>query len=232
MRLAVLGDVHANHLALRAVLDAARDHGVDQLLVTGDLVGYYFWPRETLELLGAWKSIVVRGNHEDMLCEARRKPETLDIVERKYGSGLRIALDTLSEPQLRWLEDLPHPLELSLDGRRIQLCHGTPWDVDEYLYPDAAEEKLARCASGQFDWVLLGHTHYAMERQHGHTRIVNPGSVGQPRDRKPGAHWALLDTEKNSIAHHCESYDTAWIADQCQRLQPEMPYLWKVLTRV
>jgi putative phosphoesterase len=231
MKIALLGDVHGNHLALAAVLNAARRQGVEKLLVTGDLVGYYFWPREVLDLLAGWDLAVVRGNHEDMLARVRRDPTAFGEIERKYGTGLRTALEQLSPRQIAWLEELPHPLTVDIDGHRILLCHGAPWDVDHYVYPDASDADFERCAQQDCDIVVMGHTHYPLERTVGRTRIVNPGSVGQPRNRQPGAHWALLDTGTARVEAHREDYDIAWIMDRARELQPQLPYLWKVLAR-
>ena len=70
MRIALLGDIHGNSFALAAVLEAARAAHVEKLLITGDFVGYYFWPREVLDMLDDWDVAAVRGNHEDMLVDA------------------------------------------------------------------------------------------------------------------------------------------------------------------
>jgi predicted phosphodiesterase len=137
VKLALLGDIHGNHLALRVVLDAASSAGAECLLVTGDLVGYYYAPLEVLKMLQAWDRHVVRGNHEDMLNSVRSDPELLLQIDRRYGNGLRVAIEQLDTQQLDELCNLPHPLELEIDGCRMLLCHGAPWDVDQYVYPDA-----------------------------------------------------------------------------------------------
>ena len=231
MKVALLGDVHGNHLALAAVLNAARKHDVERLLLTGDLVGYYYWPREVLGLLETWDTEIVRGNHEEMLAEARKKPAFLEKAVRRYGSGLRVAIETLSPEQLEWLETLPHPKDLVIDGRKILLCHGSPWDLDQYIYPDEKEAVLAECAKSGHDWVVLGHTHHPMNRTCGATTIVNPGSVGQPRNRRPEAHWALLDTRTGQVEQFSEMYDATLAIQQARQRDPHIPYLWNVLSR-
>ena len=231
MKLALLGDIHGNHLALAAVLSAAQKNGVDKLLITGDIVGYYFWPGKVLELLTTWEKVVVRGNHEEMLAGARASPDYLNHVDRKYGTGLRVALNTLSIEQLDWLERLPHPRKVQIDGCSILLCHGSPWDLDQYIYPDAEEALLEKCSADKHNWVVLGHTHYPMQHVRGNTTIVNPGSVGQPRNRKPGAHWALLDTAAQIVSFRVESYDAGPVIKAARNLQPDIPYLANVLSR-
>lgn len=231
MRLALLGDVHGNDLALDAVLAAARAEGAEALLVTGDMVGYYFAPARVLDLLEGWRLWMVRGNHEDMLRDAAADPACLRQYEAQYGSGLRAALETLSPERIQRLASLPHPLEIELGSRRILLCHGAPWDNDHYVYPDAAEDVLQRCAAGGHDLVVLGHTHHAMVRRSGSTAVVNPGSVGQPRDRRSGAAWALYDSDSGDLTLKRESYPVQKIVDMARARAPELPYLAEVLTR-
>jgi Icc-related predicted phosphoesterase len=81
VKLALLGDIHGNHLALQVVLGAASSAGAECLLVTGDLVGYYYAPSEVLKMLRVWDRHVVRGNHEDMLHSVRSEPDLLLQVD-------------------------------------------------------------------------------------------------------------------------------------------------------
>lgn len=231
MKLALMGDIHGNDLALQAVLEAAAAAKVDRLLVTGDLVGYYFAPLRVLELLSGWKCDVVRGNHEEMLSKARSDENYLATVEMRYGSGVQVALEQLSSTQLDSLCSLPHPLELDIDGSRILLSHGAPWNLNQYIYPDADQEMLARYLPQNYNLVVMGHTHYPMLRHVGSTVVVNPGSVGQPRDWKPGACWALFDTKDHSVELRRESYDFSSLLRECQLRHPELPYLADVLER-
>lgn len=231
MKVALLGDIHGNGAALAAVLDAARRENVQRLLVTGDLVGYYFSPAEVLYMLQSWDTVMVRGNHEDMLARARDEPAMLESIGRRYGSGAAIALQELSDAQLEALCTLPHPLPVEVGTRRVLLCHGAPWDNDVYVYPDADAQTLARCAAPGYDAVVMGHTHHPFVREAGGVKLVNPGSVGQPRNRHPGAHWALLDTQTLEVTLRQEAYDYVTLAAEARRRHPELPYLSDVLTR-
>lgn len=231
MKLALLGDIHGNQLALEAVLASAQASGVDCLLVTGDLVGYYYEPLRVLEMLRSWDCHVVRGNHEDMLALARCDPDYLVKMESRYGSGVRIALEQLDEQSLDELCSLPHPLELTLDGCRVLLSHGSPWDNNQYIYPDSPSELYDRSAVEGFDLVVMGHTHYPFNCAIGGVLVVNPGSVGQPRNRQPGAQWAFFDTQSRNLEFHNEQYDCAVLVHECQRRNPDLPYLAEVLIR-
>jgi putative phosphoesterase len=232
MKLALLGDIHGNHLALKAVLDAARHRGVERLLITGDFIGYYFWPKEALALLAQWEFAAVRGNHEDMLAKARSNKEILHAIGFKHGTGLQVALEQLNQQQLDMLSFFPHPLDLDIEGCRILLCHGSPQDNACYIYPDTELEVLTRCAVQDVDLVVMGHTHYPLCRQIEKTLLVNPGSVGQPRNYRPGAHWALFDSESREISLYCEKYDLGRVVSEAGRRHPEIPYLAKVLERI
>lgn len=231
MKLALIGDIHGNADALGAVLAAAEKMDVEHLLVTGDLVGYYFAPAKVLELLAIWSKHIVRGNHEEMLVAARAERTALEAISTRYGSGIQIALEQLTENQLDEICSFPHPLKLDIDGCRILLCHGAHWDVDQYVYPDAKPELLERCCNLDFDFVVMGHTHYPMIKQVDNMQIINPGSVGQPRNGQPGAQWAFLDTISRHLEFRIEEYDRSSLIKECEARHPELPYLAEVLKR-
>lgn len=234
MKILVLSDIHGNADALRAVLDAAARAGAERILNAGDMVGYYHNPAEVLSLLADWPMDSVRGNHEDMIARALRDPATLDHCTGRYGHGLARALETLRPEQIDWLLALPVARRVTLGGLSILLAHGTPGDTDAYLYPDAAEDHLSMVeqeCDPRPDLLILGHTHYQHIWNRPTLRIVNPGSVGQPRDRRPGAAWALLDTKTGTVDLRREAYDSLPTATEARRLDPGLPYLWTVLER-
>ncbi len=231
MKVGLISDIHGNADALRAVLDAARRLQVDRLLSAGDLIGYYDQPAEVLGLLAGWNVSHVRGNHERMLSAVRAGSERLPRVEESYGPGLRLALETLDSPALDWLEGLPDRLDLEVSGRRLVLCHGSPWDPDLYIYPDAPDRTWDRCASMNADVIVCGHTHHPLSRKCGDVLLVNSGSVGQPRNRVPGAHWALLDVDRMQIEHRVETYDVGITAARILAANPSIPSLSEVLLR-
>lgn len=210
---------------------AAEKQQVEALLITGDLVGYYFRPLEVLKLLEPWPWRSVRGNHEDMLSVAKSNPSFLKKVNARYGSGLHAAIEQLSRLQLDELCALPHPTEIRIEKHKILLCHGSPWSTEEYIYPDADKNLLKRCSDTGFDVIVHGHTHYPAKHVVGKTLLVNPGSVGQPRNRKPGAHWAIFDAKTGELQFRCEGYDPTQILKECAQKNPELPYLAEILIR-
>ena len=185
---------------------------VDYLILTGDFVGYYYSPAEVLALLDPWPRAMVRGNHEDMLARTLREPSSIEEYTLTYGHGLQVAMRELSLDQLRQLTTLPERVSLEMDGLRILVAHGTPWEPDTYLYPDAPQAAWERFAEVGADIVVLGHTHYPMNRHvHG---------------------WALLDTRGKACTFFREPYDAASVCDTAARLDPGLPYLREVLYRV
>lgn len=231
MRLGLLGDIHGNADALKVVLAAARRRGVDALCVTGDFVGYYYRPAEVLDMLAEWTTYSVRGNHEQMLAHAISAPDSLAAYESRYGSGLRCAIEQLRAEQLEFLDRLPVMADLSFDGCRVILAHGAPWDTDQYVYPDAPSEMLERLAGLSADLVVLGHTHYRFHKTVAACQIANPGSVGQPRDRIPGAAWVLFDTETRDYQAYAEPYDIGPLVFEARQRDSRLTYLHEVLTR-
>lgn len=231
MTIGLLSDVHGNAVALQAVLTEAAEAGVSHLLVAGDIVGYYYEPARCLELLAAWPTTMVRGNHEDLLDESERDAVRASHLHAKYGSGLRVASATLSAEVRADMAAWPRGVSHEIDGCRITLCHGAPWATDDYVYPDAPADVWTRVAAGGDDLVVFGHTHYRVDRMVGETRIVNPGSVGQPRDGAGGACWATFDTARRSLVSRVTPYDRERVADDARQRDPHLPFLADVLFR-
>lgn len=216
---------------MEAVLDDVRRCAIDRLLIAGDFVGYYHRADEVFAFLSSWVWDGVQGNHDAMFAARRAGADDHDGYRKRYGHAIDRALETLAPDYSMLLVALPVTKELHLEGRRVLLCHGAPWQQDAYVYPTAPPETFARIAALQHDVVVLGHTHYPMVRREGSTLIVNPGSVGQPRDIGALASWAILDLTTCTATIRRVRFDpSATIAD-AQAHDPELPYLTEILTR-
>ena len=231
MKIAVLGDIHGNHLALEAVLKSAKDMGVESLMITGDIVGYYPFVNEVVELLDSWDSQIVMGNHELMMLEAMKDEAYLRKITKQYGSSIEVAIKTLSKNQIDKLINLPFTIHLDINSSSIILCHGSPVDVNEYIYPDANLSKLKWLQDISAEIIICGHTHYPMKLKYKDKMIINPGSVGQSRNGVAKAHWAIFDTEKNKFKFMLEDYNIQTIIDKVKITDPHNIYLQRVLTR-
>lgn len=230
MKVGLISDIHGNATALAAVLDAARAENVQRLICAGDFVGYYYEPEKCMDLLKGWEIESIRGNHEDMLFQLLKDP-ALDLkVKKKYGSALTMATEQLSGEQIKYLKSLPESKIIKINQKNILVCHGSPWDANYYIYPDANEEIFSRCASYGFDYIILGHTHYPLKVRNSQTWIINPGSVGQPRGKKRGvAHWAIIDIVEDVCVHYETKYDVSDVIAQVKKYDPDIAYLSSIL---
>lgn len=232
MKVGLLSDIHGNATALESVLSSAREKKVEKLLCCGDYVGYYYQAAKTLALLNEWEWEGVSGNHEAMLSDWLENRNRKKIKD-KYGSGIAIAAKELGEINAKFLFNKPSMTKILVDDKEVILCHGSPWNRDFYVYPDANKviiEKMEKY-DPSYDILVFGHTHYPILWEVGHKKIINPGSVGQPRDRKPGACWALWDTATNEVEFFREDYNCKPVIEMCEELDPENKYLKDVLVR-
>lgn len=231
MKFALLSDIHGNSFALEAVLNAVKKKSINTLIITGDFIGYYYWPVEVFDLLSSWHVIAIRGNHDRMLEFSNNKDYRLKI-RKKYGSGLDIAYEQLDRNTIEWLMDLPDKYEFKVNkDNKLLLCHGSPWDGDEYVYPNANDKSLNRYATLNVKWVVQGHTHYPMYEENGDVILINPGSIGQPRNSQTGAQWAQLDTNTNKVDFFCEQYDIKYVVQEAKKRDPEIAYLSNILQK-
>jgi diadenosine tetraphosphatase ApaH/serine/threonine PP2A family protein phosphatase len=210
MRYLVISDIHANLEAFDAVLAAAESVPYDRLLVLGDLVGYGADPNAVVEKVRAMQPFaIIRGNH-DKVGSGIESAEGFNAVAR---SAIRWTYETLTPDHREWLAQLPAG-PLVVDDL-VEICHGTPFDEDAYVFDDL--DALRALHAAERPLCLFGHTHvqvgYALtgdqftltaldlarpltiDVAEGTRHLVNPGSVGQPRDGDPRAGFALVDAD-------------------------------------
>lgn len=231
MRIAILADIHSNNRALSEVLRHARAAKVDQLIILGDIVGYYYEAKEVLDSLRPWPVIAIRGNHERWLGRAFKDENVAQKYCYKFGSALKIALRTLSSEQIAWLTSLPDRATISIEDVKLELCHGSPRDMDEYVYPDADPNLIEACLMPERDFVLTGHTHYPMTVVAGGTCLLNPGSVGQARDVGGFASWCLFDSRTRALRYFRTAYDVMSLVKEVEAMDSQLPELASVLVR-
>jgi putative phosphoesterase len=180
-RVGVVSDVHNNVVALRAALDGLQ--GCDLVLSLGDLVSDYRVAPEIIELAQQAGIVGIAGNHEKS-------------IFLHPGSTLKARV---AAADLAYLEALPAQRELEIDGRRVLVAHGAPWDdpADYHCQYVTARDRalLKRIGGYPADVVLLGHTHHAMSmRAEGSDLVVvNPGSCGESRAADRRLTFAELD---------------------------------------
>jgi len=215
VRYLVLSDLHANIDALDAVLASASDAAYDQVLVLGDLVGYGAEPNLVVERVRGLNPVaIVRGNH-DRVAAGLASSKGFNPTAQRSADWTR---EAVTPGTLDYLVSLPKGPVAVEDF--IEICHGSPADEDTYIFDEAdVAEALAAALK---PLCLFGHTHLpaaaALDQRcrvevlfHGarddrrltleddRRYLVNPGSVGQPRDGDPRAAYAVLDSESREL---------------------------------
>ncbi|MDS0476138.1 metallophosphoesterase family protein [Natrinema sp. 1APR25-10V2] len=197
MKVGLISDVHSNRVALEAVLEDMP--AVDELYCAGDVVGYNPWPADCVDVLRERGVPTVMGNHD-----AAVAAETPFRFNGMAKAGVEHAKAQLSEEQLEWLASLPGE-RLECDGR-VKLVHGHPDDPDRYTRYTYPREFSGRML-GDEDVLVLGHTHVQGAEQFAEGIVVNPGSVGQPRDGDPRAGYAVVDFDALTVETCRVEYD-------------------------
>ena len=194
MRLLIVSDIHANLEALRAALGEPYD----ELWVLGDLVNYGPNPGEVVELVRSHASLVVQGNH-DYAIGSGTDPRCSDAFREMARAMQEYTEPLLDADQRAYLRSLPRTAAPTIDGDRFFLCHATPTEP-LYRYCPAEPVQWAPETEGlQTDIVLAGHTHLPFTMNLEKVRIVNPGSVGQPKHGAPVACYALWENGRLSL---------------------------------
>jgi diadenosine tetraphosphatase ApaH/serine/threonine PP2A family protein phosphatase len=214
MRYLVLTDIHANLEALDVCLADARGRGYEQTLVLGDIVGYGPDPNMVIERVQALEPLaIVRGNHDKVACGIEQA-EGFNAVAK---SAALWTLGALTPAHRAWLAALPEgPI---LVDATVEICHGSPFDEDVYIFDEL--DVIRALKVSQRPLCLYGHTHYLMTWElstdptsnaglsatrdlhiplrEGFKYLVNPGSVGQPRDSDVRAAYAIVDTDRRHV---------------------------------
>jgi putative phosphoesterase len=192
MRILLLADIHANWPALQAVISAEK---FDLCISLGDLVDYGLEPVPCIAWVRNNARYAIRGNHDhgvaqNVVCNGKTGYKYLASVTRT------VTRELLSEPDLRYLGRLPVTRTITLDEHRFLLAHATPRDpMDEYA-PADADFWTRRLQNVDAEVVCVGHTHQPFVLEVDHKLVINPGSVGQPRDGDPRASYAVLDDSR------------------------------------
>jgi len=203
MRIGIIADPHSNLAAFQAVLKHMPK--VDDIICAGDLVGYGAEPNEVIDLAKKKDIRTVLGNH-DYGAIARDVSGFNPFAAR----AVLWTADNLSEENVKYLRGLREELMLTYGGRRIYVVHGSPRDpLFEYVFPDLPNRELLELTRKvDADVIVLGHTHVPMQRVIQGKLILNPGGVGQPRDRDPRASYMLLTLDDEiSVKHERVEYD-------------------------
>jgi diadenosine tetraphosphatase ApaH/serine/threonine PP2A family protein phosphatase len=213
MRYLILTDIHANLEGLETCLKDARTRGYDETLVLGDIVGYGPDPNAVIDRIRELAPrAIVRGNH-DKVALGMNQAEGFHAAARAAAHWM---LESLTAANREWLVALP--MGPTIIDDELEICHGSPFDEDAYIFDELDARHAFEAATAPV--CFYGHTHFAVVFRlvkdlleivspadgenalmiEPHARyLVNPGSVGQPRDGDPRAAYALVDTAAKRI---------------------------------
>lgn len=218
MEILLISDLHGNKEALDVILNSVKH---DLILCMGDLVDYGPDPLAVIDWIRDNNIPAVRGNHDNAVashvdCGCGYKYKHLSVATREY------TWKVLSGADLDFLRSLPLARDLEIDGLKLKMVHGSPQSFFDYLYPDISPEKLAEYTAGiTSDYLLTGHTHFPAILNAPTATVLNPGSVGQPRDGDWRASCMVLDTQARTQEISRIKYD---IATTCGKISARMPH--------
>jgi diadenosine tetraphosphatase ApaH/serine/threonine PP2A family protein phosphatase len=229
MRYLLLADIHGNADALEAVLGDAQKRDFGQTIFLGDAVGYGADAGAVLKLLQELKPRCIQGNHDAMLLELAKGKRIK--VDSPVGMSLRHNISQLLPSHIGWMQTWVTEAALRLDGAGVTFAHGSPRDPKEYV--DTVNVARAVFAGWSGKLAFVGHSHLAgvfaclenntevtffhacLENENRLPMpprgrwIVNPGSVGQPRDGNPKASYGIFDTSSKILEVYRVAYDIA-----------------------
>jgi len=230
-RLAVIGGVYSNHLALRAVLDDVRLRGADLTWCLGDLGGFGPHPDLAADLLRASGVPMLRGNYDDSIGHDRADCACgyTDPRDNFYAqASYDYTVARTSSEHKAWMRTLPEQSRLEVGGRDLLLCHGSPRRVNEFLWESACSDAFLEwlCDAHRADLILCAHTGIPWHRVLPSGRhVVNVGAIGRPaNDGRTEVWYAEIEMDGDvRVAFRPVTYDHQRLAIEmeAEHLPPE-----------
>ena len=189
MKIGLISDIHSNAPALKEVLNYLEDAGIDRIVHAGDVIGYNPFPNEVIRMLMDKKVEGIRGNHEIIYLtgDTSRAYEPAEMA-------IEWTKKVLASNSSDYISRLDDSMTFQVEGVRVAVYHGSPSSPWKYTHENGAKSDLLKEADA--DILVLGHTHIPYVKRLRQGLIVNPGSVGQPRDRDWRTSFAILEIEK------------------------------------
>lgn len=204
-KIGIISDIHSNQNALDSVLSELEASGIDTLLCAGDITGYYVRPKDVIETFKEKNIDSVMGNHDAAL----NNRLSFRHFNRQASKALNYHRKLLEPSDYRYLEQLPETYEDTIDGKHLFMVHGSPKrPFQEYVFENSISSYFLN-DSFQYrpDIIIMGHTHVPYVKKIEDSLVINPGSVGQPRDNNPDASYAVLDINNFEADIHRCKYD-------------------------
>ena len=198
-KILLIGDIHANLPALKAVLNDARKHKYQQIWNLGDFVGYYPFPNQVIEMLRQRDALSIIGNYDLKVLAFKKNEEKWKHKKApEKFTAFKWTYENLSKENREYLASLPEQKRIEINGLKILLTHGSPASNEEYICAQTTKQRLKELSElADADVVLSGHTHMVYSVKSGNTLFINPGSVGRPEGTGGKATYSILDFSEN-----------------------------------
>ncbi len=206
MKLCFISDIHSNIHAFEKVLKKIKSLNCDELFCCGDIVGYYAYPKECINLIKEHGFKCVLGNHDYSVATG---DSSFFVKSKTALMGVDYSRSVLDKTDINFLKNLPKNRTFEIDNKSFYMAHGSPREnLFEYVHPYVSDEDLKNFAEiVKADVVVLGHTHVMMEAKTDDVLFLNPGSVGQPRDGLSKSSFMVFDTESMNADWFRIEYD-------------------------
>ena len=222
MTIAVFSDIHGNVSSLEEALKIMDTLKPDQYLFLGDMAGYYYYQDESIELLNNLDNLItIKGNHDEYFLKSLINKDMLKKLDEKYGQSYSLLYNNATEKS----KDFFYSLAEYEKNETYEAYHGSPDNhLEEYIYK---ETDIQMATTVPF--IFLGHTHYPMTKKVGDTLIVNPGSIGQPRDYNKGS-FSMVDLREKKVENIRYAYKMSQLEKRISELN-DNKYLQDILKR-
>jgi putative phosphoesterase len=215
MRLAFISDIHGNFDALKAVMLDIKKNNIEKIYCLGDIVNYYYEPHKCIDLLIKKQVKCIKGNHENIFFKTLNSKKKTKFYSKIYGNSIYKNLKLLKKKHITFLKSLKTQLKFTIDNEKFFLTHASPWSINFYFYPNIKKIWFNKISKYKFNYFVLGHTHIPMAVKLNKKKIIiNPGSVGQPRNKSINAQWLILDTTTKKIMPKNTAYSVKRIKNQ------------------
>ncbi len=241
MKYAILSDLHANYIALSAVLDDCKQCGVERIVCLGDIVGYGPQPSETLALIRSVTTAIIAGNHDDAVSGRMSSVDFIDLA----ADAVARHRAALSKDELAFLRDLPYTTQLE----HALAAHGDFIQPDAFNYVLAEADAAANFERTGFPILFVGHTHIPrifccdaqgnvtmlepgdMTLEDNHRYLINPGSVGYPRETggQCFSSYVIYDSTALTIQYRFIPFTIASVLQRGKSAADKKPYWWMAL---
>lgn len=222
MTVAVFSDIHGNIYALEKAIKLMEEYKVDKYLFLGDMAGYYYYQNESIELLNTLENITcIKGNHDEYFLKSLKDNNYLEKLIHNYGKSYQLLNNNISKTSMDYFTGLQE----NEKNEFYEAYHANPNNsLEDYIYKDTDIDFITNK-----NILFLGHTHHEMQRKYKDCTIINPGSIGQPRDYNQ-ASFSIVDVKNIYIQNIRYTYNSKKLQKKVTELKDNQ-YLLDILKR-